>query len=272
MKHQEFPPPEPLLDTVRCFWHNDQDHGPELSSFEVIPDGYTEIIFHFGNGCSVMSDGVLIPLPSPFMIGLLDRPVKFYAQGRSQILGIRCFPWTVFDLLSIPSGQNSINVLHHPIASLHSSLAELVHVGHINEAIEILTHHLLEMRSSVPHNSLLFKAGAAMLKANGKMPVSDVAEASHTTIRTLERNFKHSSGHTVKDVSALMRFEQVRNRLWLDHEVNLAALAHEAGYTDQAHLSREFKRYAGTTPAAFARKARQEKLDKAHFVAFVQSS
>ena len=99
-----------------------------------------------------------------------------------------------------------------------------------------------------------------------------VAEAAHATVRTLERKFKQSSGHTVKDVAALMRFEQARNRLWLHPAASLAALAYELGYTDQSHLSREFRRYSGTTPAAFARKVKREKLPlKSDFVAFVQA-
>jgi AraC-like DNA-binding protein len=69
-----------------------------------------------------------------------------------------------------------------------------------------------------------------------------------------------------------MRFEQVRNHLWLYPEANLAGLAHELGYTDQSHLSREFKRYSGTTPATFARKAKSGKLPLSNdFVAFIQA-
>jgi AraC-like DNA-binding protein len=88
----------------------------------------------------------------------------------------------------------------------------------------------------------------------------------------LERKFKQSSGYTVKDVSGLIRFEQVRNHLWQYPTTNLAGLAHELGYTDQAHLSREFKRYSGTTPAAFARKGRKSKQAVSNdFVAFIQA-
>jgi AraC-like DNA-binding protein len=61
----------------------------------------------------------------------------------------------------------------------------------------------------------------------------------------------------VKDVSGLMRFEQARNRLWTEPDVSLAALAQALGYTDQSHLSREFKRYSGVTPSAFARKRKR---------------
>jgi transcriptional regulator GlxA family with amidase domain len=104
------------------------------------------------------------------------------------------------------------------------------------------------------------------------MPVNEVAAAANATVRTLERNFKQSSGHTVKDVSGLMRFEQVRNQLWRNPDSNIAGLAAEFGYSDQAHLSKEFKKYTGTTPAAFARKAKNSKLTVSNnFVAFVQA-
>ena len=53
MQHQEFEPPEELRDTIKCFWYNRKDFGEVQSSFEVQPDGYAEIIFHFGSACSI---------------------------------------------------------------------------------------------------------------------------------------------------------------------------------------------------------------------------
>jgi AraC-like DNA-binding protein len=206
------------------------------------------------------------------MMGLLDQPVLFYTTGRLEIIGIRCFPWTVFDLLGLPSGNEGVHIFAHPIAGLQSSLHQSMRAGRIDAAMETVKQYFQSTRSGVAVDSMLFKAGLAMRKANGALPVSQVAAAAHATIRTLERNFSQSSGHTVKDVSRLMRFEQVRNRLWQYPDINIAGLAHELGYTDQSHLSREFKRYTGTTPAAFARKVRQgKKAVSKDFVAFVQA-
>jgi len=272
MQHQEFEPPQELRDTIKCFWYDRRDYGDELSGFEVLPDGYAEIIFQFGSGCSVSADGELRALPSPFMVGLLGQPVVFYARGRLEIIGVRCYPWTVFDLLGLPSGKGGVHVFEHAVARLQSPLERWVCAGRIGEAMAEVRRYFLEARSGVAVDSLLFKAGAAMRKANGRLPVREVAAAAHATVRTLERNFKQSSGYTVKDVSALMRFEQVRNRLWNFPDTSIAGLAQEAGYTDQSHLSREFKRYSGTTPAAFARKARKgRQMVSGDFVAFVQS-
>jgi AraC-like DNA-binding protein len=258
MQHHEFEPAEELKDTIKCFWHNKADFGEQESGFEVVPDCYAEIIFHFGGGCSIANNGGLQPLPSPFMIGLLNKPAVFYAKNRFEIIGIRCFPWTVFDLLGLPAGKDGLRVFEHPVAKLQPILNRYIEAGETGEAIAEVKRYFLAARSQITATSMLAKAGTAMAKANGAMPVSQVAAAAHATVRTLERKFKHSSGYSVKNVSGLMRFEQVRNQLWMNPDSNIAGLAHELGYTDQSHLGREFKRYSGTTPAAFARKAKKE--------------
>jgi AraC-like DNA-binding protein len=272
MQHQEFEPPEELRDTIKCFWYNRRDFGDLESSFEIMPDGYAEIIFHFGSACSMSHNGDLQPLPSPFMMGLLNQPALLNTKNCLEIIGIRCFPWTVFDLLGLPSGKDGVHIFEHPIARLQSSLNKWIQAARIDDAVAEVKQYFLDARSQIAMDSMLFKAGVAMRKANGSLPVSQVAAAAHSTVRTLERKFKQSSGYTVKDVSGLMRFEQVRNQLWLYPNSNLAGLAHDLGYTDQAHLSREFKRYSGTTPAAFARKAKRRKQAVSDdFVAFIQA-
>ncbi|RQO69463.1 AraC family transcriptional regulator [Pedobacter sp. KBW06] len=272
MQHQEFEPPEALRDVIKCFWYNIRESGEQESSFEVIPDGSAEIIFHFGGNCSISENGDLQPLPSPFMMGLLNQPAVFYSKNRLEIIGVRCFPWTVFDLLGLPSGKDGLRIFEHPITQLQPDLSKLMLAGRVEEALDQVKQYFLDARSRVPIDSMLFKAGLAINEAKGSIPVSQVAAAAHATVRTLERNFKQSSGYTVKDVSGLMRFEQVRNRLWFSPDSNLAGLAHELGYTDQSHLSREFKRYSGSSPAAFARKAKKGKeLPGSNFVAFIQA-
>lgn len=222
-----------------------------------MPDGYAEIIFHFGSACNISCNGDWQPLPSPFIMGLLNQPVVLNTRNRLEIIGIRCFPWTVFDLLGLPSGNDAVHIFEHPIAQLQSPLNSCIQASRLDEAMALVEQYFSNAPLRTAIDSTLSDAGVAMREANGTIPVSQVAAAAHATVRTLERKFKQSSGYTVKDVSGLMRFEQVRNHLWLYPDSNLAVLAQELGFTDQAHLSREFKRYSGTTPAAFARKARE---------------
>ncbi|WP_324677424.1 helix-turn-helix domain-containing protein [Hymenobacter sp. GOD-10R] len=272
MQHQEVEPPEELRDTIKDFWHISRDFGERPTSFEVTPDGYAEIIFYFGSPCSMSTTDGLQLLPSPFLVGLLNQPVLFYAQNRLEIIGIKCFPWAVFELLDLPSSKGGVRIFEHPIAQLQATLATCIQVGNIAEALTQVMQYFRQARSQMVTDRLLGKAGGAMRAANGTLPVSQVATAAHATVRTLERKFKQAAGYTVKDVSGLMRFEQARNHLWLDPTANLASLAQELGYTDQSHLGREFKRYNGTTPAAFARKARRwQQTVSTDFVAFILS-
>ncbi|QRR01149.1 helix-turn-helix domain-containing protein [Dyadobacter sandarakinus] len=259
MHHLETEPPGELREIIRCFWYDKKEFGPADGDFEVVPDGFAEIIFYFGSLSGISQKGTLEPLPSPFMIGLLQQPAHFQTRGSLEILGVRCFPWTIFELLGLPAGGGGVRTFDHPMAGLQPILASEVAAGRINQALALLHSYFLNERLRITQNNLLSKAGKALRNAKGTLPVGEIAAAAHATVRTLERNFKHSSGQTVKDVSSLTRFEQARNELLLNPDVSLASLAHELGYTDQSHFSREFKRFCGMTPGTFARNARTNK-------------
>ncbi|WP_276090400.1 helix-turn-helix domain-containing protein [Pedobacter sp. JY14-1] len=252
MQHREIEAPEILQDSIRAFWFREMDFGAVPADFEVMPDGNAEIIFYFGSECSLVHDGLATALPSPYIVGLLQHPIYFRAAGHLQIIGIKCAPWAVYDMLGLKSVKGGVQSFTHPLASLKTDLEALLVDGNIDAALMLIRDWFLACQQSLKPE--LKKAGQAMLAANGSLPISSVAAAANATVRTLERKFKASSGYTVKDVSGLIRFEQVRDRLWRAPETSLSALAHELGYADQSHLSREFKRYSGTTAAAFAKR------------------
>lgn len=96
-EHQEFAPPTELVSAIKCFWYDRRELGEGGADFEVVPDGFAEIIFYFGNDCKIYNDGNLQLLPSPFMMGLLNSPVIFHSRNRLEIIGIRCYPWAIWD-------------------------------------------------------------------------------------------------------------------------------------------------------------------------------
>lgn len=272
MQHQELDAPEELSHQVSGIWYREMDFGASPMAFEVLPDGNAELIFHFGNGCSLLIGGQPQALPSPFMVGLLKQPVYFQAEGHLQIIGVKCHPWAVYELLALSAIQRGVQSLTHPIAALQPALKQLLDLQDKAGALEMVRDWLIK-NAVKDERALITKAGKVMREANGALPVSSVAAAAHATVRTLERQFKASSGHTVKDVSSLIRFEQARDRLWEEPHLALAGLAEELGYADQSHLNREFKRYSGLTAGAFARQSKNRKKQlSGDFVAIVLSS
>jgi AraC-like DNA-binding protein len=272
VQHFELYAPHELSSKIRNFWYRDMDFGPSASAFEVLPDGNTEIIFYIGSYCRLVIDQEPQDLPSPFVVGLLKGPVYFESINRLQIIGIKCLPWAVYDLLNIPSTKGGVQSIIHPIALLQNSLEDLLAVGRFTEALETLRDWFMTNNTTETQPGVLTKAGKALLAANGSLPVSAVASAAHATVRTLERKFKASSGHTVKDVAVLIRFEKARDRLYEHPDRSVSALAHELGYADQSHLNREFKRYTGLTAAAFAKQIIAQKREHGgDFVAIILS-
>lgn len=265
MLHREFQSPEALQAAIKCFWFNRQDFATSPASFEIQPDGYVEIIFYFGEKCSIAYNGHAQSLGSPFMMGLLKSPAVVTTQNRFEVLAVRCYPWAVPSLLGLPLGKEGVYNFEHPIGELQSSLRSLLRAERVDEAVAILIQYFLAepkikmSGSNTDKERMLFQAGAALQQAGGDIPVSQVASTAYGTVRTLERKFKESTGHSVKEIARLQRFERIRNELWLHPEASIAQIAYEMGYSDQSHLSREFKRYSGKTPAAFAREHKHRK-------------
>jgi transcriptional regulator GlxA family with amidase domain len=80
------------------------------------------------------------------------------------------------------------------------------------------------------------------------MRVDALAEALGRSRRHLAKRFAEEVGASPKVAARLIRFEAARARLG---SVPLARLAAEHGYSDQAHLAREFSALGGAPPTEF---------------------
>ena len=69
----------------------------------------------------------------------------------------------------------------------------------------------------------------------------------------VEHGFYDQVGLTPKTVARIMRFDRAVALLGRGDR-DLAEVAFECGYSDQAHLNRDFREFAGTSPASFAKR------------------
>jgi methylphosphotriester-DNA--protein-cysteine methyltransferase len=70
--------------------------------------------------------------------------------------------------------------------------------------------------------------------------------------RQLRRRFHAAVGYGPKTLARILRFRRFVDAIDRGRS-DLAALAFDAGYADQAHLTRETRRLAGLPPAIFMR-------------------
>ena len=98
---------------------------------------------------------------------------------------------------------------------------------------------------------------AARLLRDPQARAEEVAADVGLSLRQLRRRCHVAVGYGPKTLQRVLRFRRFVSRIDAYPEgpdgLDLAALAAEAGYADQAHLTRECGQLSGLTPAALAR-------------------
>jgi len=85
----------------------------------------------------------------------------------------------------------------------------------------------------------------------GRLNLENIAVAVDMPERTLRRHLSLSLGLSFKAYSSVLRFQRTMRLLTrVDRPLGLAEAALEGGYSDQAHMTREFRRHGGFTPGA----------------------
>jgi len=96
----------------------------------------------------------------------------------------------------------------------------------------------------------------AMIDDRSLVRVDQVAELAATSTRSLQRAFATYVGVSPKAVLARYRLQDAAALIDAGEVEDLAALAADLGWFDQAHFSRDFRAVVGTTPSAYLHRAR----------------
>ncbi|WP_046322187.1 helix-turn-helix domain-containing protein [Mycobacterium sp. UM_Kg1] len=212
--------------------------------------------------------------PAPVLLGGLHTHAARVAQTSGQAgVQLAVHPLASRALFGVPAAELSVSdfdgapVLGRPVLRLHEQLA----AGRSwPEVFGVVSGYLAEQyrrRDAAVRPELIF-AWQLLARSRGRMPVARVAERSGISQRHLASLFRREVGHGPKAVAMLMRFEYATARLADEARrhgrVDLAGVAAAAGYADQAHLTREFVRYAGVAPGAWLAEEFQNIQDGGH--------
>ncbi|HKW45664.1 MAG TPA: helix-turn-helix transcriptional regulator, partial [Candidatus Eremiobacteraceae bacterium] len=125
---------------------------------------------------------------------------------------------------------------------------------------ELCTHVARGSHDEEREPARLEGVDAALLSGfRDKLEIREIASAVNVHPSHLCRAFRRHRGQTIGDQVIGLRLQAVCRRL-LDTSSSLSDIALDAGFTDQSHMNRTFKRLIGESPGAYRRRLRDGAL------------
>jgi AraC-like DNA-binding protein len=252
MKYQEFAPLAGLEEYVECAWLLDVSAADE-QWHRVFPHEHIEIVIGFGDRVLRRAPGREEVLqPRACTIGLRSGPLWLKPTGPWRAAGIRLRPEGAFAILdmnlaelsdsSVPLealwGRAGRQIIDRFLSSKSPKTA-------LRDLQKTLRGRLGDTRR--PHPATL-KALRMLLESRGATSIHHLAKGVGWSERTLERRFAQDVGVSPKSLLRTVRFHNVLSTLARAPNESWASLACDCGFSDQSHLVREVRRFAGCSP------------------------
>lgn len=241
--YRERAPSAPLAQYIESFWMLSAA-GP--LEWRVLPDGCADVAFR------------LDPRrPGMVVVGPMSRPRDRVSPGRVELVGIRFRPGRCQELLGCPLGE--VVDQSPPIQEISRGwdrdLPErLLRAPAAFERVWVIERAVLERLRRCSGINLCAAAAVDLIRrSRGAVRIEELARRIGITRQHLARLFETHIGLSPKLFGRIARFRAALELVQQRGGANWAALAGDLGYSDQAHLIREFAEFAGDSPARFFR-------------------
>lgn len=233
-----------LRPYVRCFWSGEEkgDGGGTAGTSEiVVPDTCVDIIYRIDR-----TDNTVIARFN----GINDR--SFYAHHARQtgheteVFAIRFYAWSayVFSEDSFSGTVNGNYDVRERFGWLDRELrTRLVWPGTLTDKIQFTEKLLMKKLNTGRHNETVDGAICGILSHYGTLGIARLSGESFVSGRHLERLFQEYIGMSPKKLSNLVRYQFLWNDIVRQRYFDMQDAVYRYGFTDEAHLMREFKRY-----------------------------
>lgn len=252
--YAEFSPSPELAHALRCIWVFESHAGDESAEPQrIVPDGHPELVLHYGD--SFRETGDVAAQPRVLFAGQIARPLVLQAGARAGVIGVRFLPAAARMLLGIPMREltdarlDLAQVWGRDADLLADEVAETQGVENKVRRVERAVSRRLAA-SRVKRDPLVEQCVAALDGAD-TVRVDELVRQSRLSARQLERRFHHEVGVPPRLLASILRFRRIFDVLEHRQPARWVEAALAAGYFDQAHMIRDFRRFAGCTPREY---------------------
>jgi AraC-like DNA-binding protein len=214
------------------------------------------LILSFGEPLRLVDAEGSHALHHSFTGGLSDGPTYTEHPGHQHGIQIDLTPPAARALLGMPLREltNRVVSLEDVLGPAATELIErLYELPNWHERFRVLDSFLAQRLESgsdaVP--SSLRAAWSRLMETRGRVEIEALAQELGYSRRHLSARFGEQLGLPPKTYARVLRFEHAAERLSHDSGARFAEIAQDCGYYDQAHLNRDFREFAGTTPGDY---------------------
>jgi AraC-like DNA-binding protein len=249
-------PPDPaLVGIVQEYWEVEGRLTPFRE--RVLPNGYTELMINLGPPHQLITHAGTSVWERAWFSGLHERSIVIESHDGTHLVSARLHPLGAFRLLG-PRVAKLVNKVFDLEGLLGPPGAELRAVLLAADSPEQRFAHLEEfLNQQISHNRapsvIVVRAARQIEDASGNLRIAAIPEQLGVSRKQLWLRFTRELGLSPKAYAQLQRFVWTLARLRESTGVDWPALAAAAGYADQAHLVRDFRRAAFASPTEFLR-------------------
>lgn len=255
MQYTEQRPAPALAKHLECLWFvSETDTSPAKGSFErILPDGCLEWIFHLGAPFQRSTlAGEWERQPRSFVVGELTRFLLLQPTGPVAVMGVRFRPGSAYRFL--PFSLNDFTDITIPTGDVWglegTCLEEAVLEARSDTRRQQLVEEFLLRQLFTTATRPRFEAAVKeIIRSRGQTRVHEVAAGVGCSSRQLEREFRVGVGLSPKAFARIIRFQNLLRLVGEGALREWTSLALEGGYADQPHMVREYREFAGHTPA-----------------------
>jgi len=254
MVFKEILPGQRLQPYIKCFYFYESDSDRSYDDI-VFPSGTMEVIFNLGAGnWKSKKDNTFYTTPPVELWGQITRPLAIQSVGRNIMLGFRFYPHSAayfFDENVAAFNNEIVDARHVFGPKLQTLYLRLLETADLNAKVAMIEDYLWSRLSVTEkkHSKIKFIGDIIghLKKSYSDDNILSISNRHNISSRHLNTLFSQYTGIPPKLFYKINRFQHSLNLVNAAEE-KLTNVAYSAGYFDQAHFIKEFKKFTGISP------------------------
>jgi AraC-like DNA-binding protein len=253
----QFSPSKELSPYIKHYLFLDNTETA-VQRFRLFSDGNTGIVFSVKSKLisGINKYEIKEYLPASFLYGQLNGFKDLYSENEIALIIVVFQPNGIHQLLGIPAHEFLDSII--PVEDVFDKKIKILQESLFKQnnqiRIELLNSFFNSLIASktTSNQFLIDHSLSFIIKNKGQFSIKQLVEYTGYTERHLERKFKECIGLNPKKFGNVVRLHHFLKLLKdKPDDTNLTTICYDAGFSDQSHLIKDFKKHTGITPTEY---------------------